>query len=504
MIIVSTKDQNIVIKRSKSRRIEDRMLCEQIQRHKMLFELGQLITSEMDLDALFKIIMAQTNQFMNTERCSVFMYDSRNEQLWSLVSTDLGKNEIRFPTDRGVAGWVFQHKAPLIINNPYDDPRFFSEIDQKTGFLTRNILCIPLMNRKHKCIGTLQTLNKKERDFTEQDLELLTSASHYVAIALENAKLYEDLKVLDKAKERVINHLSHELRTPLAIISEALRKIRKRYKNDTLAGLEKILDRGERNVKRLLDLQTKIDDILNQRSVEEKERIIKIIEDAVSLVEELTEESSNQNVNIIKDVWERLEFIYGTNKMSIEAILLDEFLHDVCNEAISSLGTRKLEIIRNFQKEIVLDMDRNILYKLCIGILKNAIENTPDEGVIEVIARSEDDEITIVFQDYGVGITPQNQKLIFGGFFHTQDTNLYASKKPYEFNAGGSGSDLLRTKVFSERCGFSVDFDSTRCKFIPSDREMCPGRISECRFITEKSDCISLGGSVFTIKFSAI
>ena len=501
---MSAQDQKIVIKRSNGRRVEDRMLREQIQRHKMLFELGQMITSEMDLDALFKLIMVQTNQLMNTERCSVFMHDSKNEQLWSLVSTDLGKNEIRFPANLGVAGWVFQHKAPLIINNPYDDPRFFSEIDQKTGFRTRNILCIPLMNRHHKCIGTLQTLNKKERDFTEQDLELLTSASHYVAIALENAKLYEDLKVLDKAKERVINHLSHELRTPLAIITEALRKIRKRYKADTLAGLGKILDRGERNVQRLLDLQAKIDDILNQRSVEEKEKIIKIIEDAVSFVEELTEEGYNQNVEILKVISERLEFIYGTNKISIETILLDEFLHDVCNEAISSLGNRKLEITRNFQKEIVLDMDRNILYKLCSGILKNAIENTPNEGIIEVNTRSEDDEITIVFQDYGVGITEQNQKLIFGGFFHTQDTNLYASKKPYEFNAGGAGSDLLRIKVFSERYGFSVDFESTRCKFIPTDREMCPGRISECQFITEKSDCISSGGSVFTIKFSAI
>ena len=500
---MSTQDQNFVIKRSSGRRIEDRMLRDQIQRHKMLFELGQMITSEMDLDALFKLIMAQTNQFMNTERCSVFMHDSINEQLWSLVSTDLGKNEIRFPTSHGVAGWVFQHKTPLIINDPYDDPRFFPEIDQKTGFRTRNILCIPLINRKHKCIGTLQTLNKKERDFTEQDLELLTSASHYVAIALENAKLYEDLKVLDKAKERVINHLSHELRTPLAIITGVLGRIRKIRKDDNLAGLEKTLVRGERNVKRLLDLQTKIDDILNQRSVEEKKRIIKIIEDAVSFVEELTEGGYNQNVEILKDVSERLDFIYSTNKISIETIPLEEFLHDVCNKAISSIGGRNLKIIRNFQKEIVLDMDRNILYKLCGGILKNAIENTPDEGIIEINARSEDDEICIAFQDYGVGITPQNQNLIFGGFFHTQDTNLYSSKKPYEFNAGGSGSDLLRTKVFSERYCFSVDFDSTRCKFIPTDRDVCPGRISACQSVTEKSDCFSSGGSVFSIKFSA-
>jgi signal transduction protein with GAF and PtsI domain len=84
------------------------MVRDQIQQHKMLFELGQIITSEMGLDALFKLIMVQTNQFMNTETCSVFMHDSVNEQLWSLVSTDLGKDEIRFPTSHGVAGWVLR------------------------------------------------------------------------------------------------------------------------------------------------------------------------------------------------------------------------------------------------------------------------------------------------------------------------------------------------------------------------------------------------------------
>ena len=64
------------------------------------------------------------------------------------------------------------------------------------------------------------------------------------------------------------------------------------------------------------------------------------------------------------------------------------------------------------EKNIILNMDRDILKKVCSGILKNAIENTPDEGEIEITARSEDGEIRIDFHDYGVGITPQNQKMI--------------------------------------------------------------------------------------------
>lgn len=503
VIIMADQDRKYIEKRSPGRRVEDWMVRDQIHRHKMICELGQMITSEMHLDALFDLIIEQINQFMSTERCSVFIHDPENEQLWSLVSTDLGKDQIRFKTSHGVAGWVFRNKSPVIINDPYSDPRFFQDIDKKTGFRTRNILCIPLINREQTCIGTLQTLNQKDRDFTEQDLELLTSASHYVAIALENAKLYEDLKVLDKAKERVINHLSHELRTPLAIIHGVLHKVRKCIKKDNYTGLEKSLKRGERSVNRLLDLQTKIDDILNQKSVEEKKRIIKIIEDAVSFIEELSENSRNQNVKALKEVSNRLESIYSADKISKEKIPLDEFLDDLCNQAESASEKRNLEIVRNFEKELVLEMDRNILFKVCGGILKNAIENTPDEGIIEINARFVNGEICIDFKDYGIGITSQNQQLIFGGFFHTQDTNLYSSKKPYEFNAGGSGSDLLRTKVFSERYGFSVDFNSTRCKHAPTDAEMCAGKISECQSIREKSECYSCSGSVFSIRFPA-
>ena len=131
------------------------------------------------------------------------------------------------------------------------------------------------------------------------------------------------------------------------------------------------------------------------------------------------------------------------------------------------------------------------------------LKKTPDEAKVEVTAKTVNGEIRIDFRDYGIGITPQNQKMIFGGFFHTRDTDIYASKKPYEFNAGGTGSDLLRTKIFSERYGFSVDFDSTRCKFIPKDHNICPGKISACQFIKGKEGCFSSGGSVFTLKFPA-
>ena len=94
--------------------------------------------------------------------------------------------------------------------------------------------------------------------------------------------------------------------------------------------------------------------------------------------------------------------------------------------------------------------------------------------------------------------------MIFGGFFHTQDTSVYSSKTPYDFNAGGSGADLLRIKTLAERHGYDIDFKSVRCKFIPSDMDICPGNIENCENINSLQECQSAGGSVFTLQFQAL
>lgn len=89
-------------------------------------------------------------------------------------------------------------------------------------------------------------------------------------------------------------------------------------------------------------------------------------------------------------------------------------------------------------------------------------------------------DFAVRFRDSGTGIAEENRKLIFTGFFHTRDTGRYSTKTPCAFNAAGAGADLLRAKVFPERRGFSIDFDSARCPFIPEDTGECPGRLSRC------------------------
>ena len=191
--------------RTPGRREEDYILRDQNIRYKQLYTLGQTITSEIKMDALFQLIMDQTNQIMGTERSTVFLHDEEADELWSLVATGMKKRKIRIKADSGIAGWVFQNRKQLIINDPYSDHRFNIEVDQRSGFRTENILCIPIINREDRCIGALQTLNSLSGKFTEDDCEFLKSISDYVAIALENSKLYEDIKdYSEKLKATII------------------------------------------------------------------------------------------------------------------------------------------------------------------------------------------------------------------------------------------------------------------------------------------------------------
>jgi len=479
--------------------VRDYSVEQKVERYAKLLQVGQIITSEMNLEALFPLIIQHANGIMDTQASSIFLYDKKPNELWSLVSTDLKKNEIRIPANYGIAGWVFQNRAPITVNDTSSDPRFDADGDEKTGFRTRNILCVPLINRQKDCVGTLQALNKNNGNFTEDDVEMLSSIADYATIALENSRLYEELKAMNKAKERAIDHLSHELATPLALISSTLTKISSGLSQAKVAGLEKSVIIARRNLKRLMRLQEEIDNIVRERSVEDRTKITKIIEDSISFIEYQNGVRRGKYRKVLNLLSDYLDSIYKVGEERTERLFVGDFLRSVCDDTRRAMGQREVEIVQDFDKGVTVIANRSALEKVCSGILRNAVENTPDQGRIEVTAKIGGDQMVIRFRDFGTGITAENQKLVFTGFFHTQDTDYYSTKAPYDFNAGGSGADLLRAKVFSERYGFEIDFESTRCSYIPEDIHECPGRISLCQFISNRSDCFA-SGTIFSLR----
>jgi len=174
-------------------------------------ELSQLFDLESNIDTVLSVSMYHLNQFMDSERSSVFLFQHLNQQLTVFSSLDLKKNEIRVPKSCGVAGWVFVNRQSAVVNNAYEDNRFYQKVDDMTGFRTRNLICTPLLDSKDNCMGTLQSLNKKSGDFTADDLDLLNLAAGMVAVAIKNSKQYTELLVTNNAREKFINQITGNL-----------------------------------------------------------------------------------------------------------------------------------------------------------------------------------------------------------------------------------------------------------------------------------------------------
>jgi len=474
-----------------------------------ILEANMAISSNLNLNTLLHIIMSLLEEIINPEVSAVMLLGPDKKELYWEVSRGEGSHffteTLRLPVGVGIGGHVAQTGESVIVNDVRQDPRWDRTKDLGSGFTTKSMICVPLKFHG-ELLGVIEVINKKEYFFTNKDLRIIEIIATQSASAIENAKIYgelekayEELKILDKAKERIINHLSHELKTPLAVISSSLDMLYKRIEGSDRDRFQKTISRAQRNLDRLIELQRKIDDILNERPIEQKEKIIHLIETTSSLLEELDEESHEKLSEIIELISKRLESIIGSIELESEKILLDQFLTELANESIKKIPDRILNISTNLEQGLEIHADKEMLKKVCGGLLKNAIENTPDEGEITIKSAKEKEGIKIEISDSGVGITTENQKMIFGGFFHTQETGLYSSKSPYQFNAGGSGTDLLRIKIFSERFGFSIDFESTRCKFIPEDTDQCAGEISSCPHISNIKECLSSGGSRFSI-----
>ena len=159
------------------------------------------VTSEIELGSLLQRVMVEATRMLNADRATLFLNDFKTNELFSRVAMGEGIGEIRLPNNAGIAGAVFQSRETINIPHAYADLRFNPGFDKQTGYFTRSILCVPIINKDGDCIGCTQALNKKGGGFTEEDESRLKAFTQQVSIALENAKLFEDV-----AKERAYNH----------------------------------------------------------------------------------------------------------------------------------------------------------------------------------------------------------------------------------------------------------------------------------------------------------
>lgn len=180
-----------------------------------LVKIGRSITAVTDIDVLLKVIAEETKIAIQADRCTVFMLDKDKNELWSKVALGLGSQEIRFPADKGLAGYVVKTGEPLNIPDAYNDPRFNPDIDKETGYKTKTILCMPIKNNNQEIIGAFQVLNKNNGVFTKGDEDLLVAIGGSASIALENAQLFEQQKELYKEQKILFESFIDTLATSI-------------------------------------------------------------------------------------------------------------------------------------------------------------------------------------------------------------------------------------------------------------------------------------------------
>jgi PAS domain S-box-containing protein len=258
-------------------------------------------------------------------------------------------------------------------------------------------------------------------------------------------------KNLERVRQRAVDHLSHELKTPLSIIAASVEMLKKDERNDTVR--QKGFARIERNLDRLLGIQELVEEILHPPAFRLRSSDV-----AATVVE------------ILKDI---------ASETRDRAVTL--------TPRLATLTTDLL--------------DPGLLKIVLRTLVKNAIEHTPDGGGVVITIETTPPGILLKVKDEGVGIPISDQEFVFDGFHHIVETDDYSSRKPYDFDAGGKGLELLRLKRLSQAGYFDIGFESRRCAYIPTSRDHCPGRIADCPHVHNVAGCKKSGGTTFTVLF---
>jgi signal transduction histidine kinase len=181
-----------------------------------LQDISRTLSSELDLNRLLRKIVHAAVEVLNASTGSLLIWDpTDNSLVFAVTEGGEGEGETlkqsRMPADQGIAGWIFTHRQPVIIEDAWQDERFFKGIDESLGYRTRSLIGVPLMT-KGEMIGVLEVLKRSGEKFDEQDLDTLSALAGQAAIAIVNARLYSQIR---EERDRMLG-IEEELHKKLA------------------------------------------------------------------------------------------------------------------------------------------------------------------------------------------------------------------------------------------------------------------------------------------------
>ena len=353
-----------------------------------------LINSSLKIEDVLNYAMKWAEEFMDAEAGTVYELDEEKSELFIRIARGKKKESverIKFELGKGISGHVVQTGQPMVIQDVRKEKRFSPKFDRITGFCTRSMICVPLILRG-KTIGALQVLNKKSGDlFTQIDVEVLTSMSQHIAVAMENAKLYRRLekkfelnaRELKTAQDKLIRserlvamtHLvqgvAHEIRNPVTTIGGSARRIKKILKRDP-----------------------EVDKYLNA-ILEESERL----------------------ESLVRQVHEYTRVLAST-------LALDDIratLHEVVHKFKPIAQQQGVSLVTKIDESLPLTrMASSQIMTALSNIMQNALESMPNGGELVLEATQRNSQLFIKILDTGYGIRQEYLNSVYDPFFSSK------------------------------------------------------------------------------------
>ena len=359
-----------------------------------------IINSTLNIAEVLKNIMKYANRVTNSVASTLMLLDEETGELVFSVPTGPKSDKLtdfRLPPGKGIAGWVAENEQHLLIPDVKKDKRFYEKTDEMSGFETKSILCVPL-KAKSKMIGVLEVINKvDDTSFTEEDAMLLNIFANQAALAIENARFYDELKdryeegkqlqekLAESEKLRAMglmaSGVAHDFNNMLAII----------FGNIDLAEVE---DNKDMFLERLAKIKKAAVDSAN--IIKRLQKFTKTNSEDTPFQPVKFNDLAREAIEISTPMWKDGPYAKGISIEIVDALTEEEF--------------------------IILGNDTD-LREAIINMIFNSVYAMPQGGKIHLAMYKKDESIYLEISDNGIGMTEETKRRIFDPFFTTKGVN---------------------------------------------------------------------------------
>ncbi len=354
------------------------------QRLERLLEISQRLNSTLELAPLLQMIVEVAVDLTDSEASSILLYDPASGELRFEAAPGIPRGDLTklsVPLESSVAGWIFTHGKPMVVQDAAADARVFRKVDRILNFQTRSLLGLPLLI-KQEAIGVIEAVNKKgQGHYTEDDLAVLETLAAQAAIAIENARLLAklqdanaELMRLDRMKSDFIAIASHELRTPLGLI---------------------------------LGHATFLKEVVPQAHQEQMEVIIR---------------SSMRLKSIIEDLSTIAHKDEGQSRVRREPFSIVKLIIDLAARFQEAAQEKNIELGYDVPESdpLIVEADRDKIDVALGNLIRNALTFTDAGGQVGIKAEGEGGFVKVFVVDTGIGIPAGEVDRIFDRFYQVE------------------------------------------------------------------------------------